>query len=124
MEKHISFYQFEIKKSKFLAYVYEITSDKEVEKILEQLKIKHKKSKHICWAYQINDKSQLKIKYSDDKEPKGTAGLPILNLIQRNNLNNIVIFVVRYFGGVKLGSSNLYRSYIKVASECIKLINI
>lgn len=119
MKKLVSFYQFEIKKSKFLAYAFNIESETEVEEILKNLKLEHKKSRHICFAYKLGNK----IKYSDAGEPKGTAGLPIYNIIQKNNLNNISLFIVRYYGGIKLGSGGLYRSYTKAASECINLID-
>lgn len=113
-------YLYEIKKSKFYSYCFEIHSRSEFENILKRLKQEHKKARHICYAYNfINEKGILEIKYFDDGEPKGTAGIPIYSIIEKNNLKNTVIFVVRYFGGVKLGSGPLLRSYIKAAQLSI-----
>ena len=106
----------EIKKSKFLAYYYEVTNIEEVTKILIELKKEHKKARHIPYAYKIDNE----IKKSDDKEPSGTSGMPILNIIDKNNLNHVLIAVVRYFGGIKLGAGGLIRAYSNSAKEVIK----
>ncbi len=107
----------EIKKSKFIAYYYEVTNVEEVAKILEELKKEHKKARHIPYAYKIDGY----IKKSDDKEPSGTSGMPILNIIDKNNLNHVLIAVVRYFGGIKLGAGGLVRAYSNSAKEAIKI---
>lgn len=107
----------EIKKSKFIAYYYEVTNVEEVAKILEELKKEHKKARHIPYAYKIDGY----IKKSDDKEPSGTSGMPILNIIDKNNLNHVLIAVVRYFGGIKLGAGGLVRAYSNSAKEVIKI---
>ncbi len=106
----------EIKKSKFIAYYYEVDSTKEVKKILEDLKKEHKKARHIPYAYKLDQE----IKKSDDKEPSGTSGMPILNILEKNNLNHTLIAVVRYFGGIKLGAGGLIRAYGNAAKEVIK----
>ena len=106
----------EIKKSKFIAYYYEVDSTKEVKKILEYLKKEHKKARHIPYAYKIDQE----IKKSDDKEPSGTSGMPILNILEKNNLNHTLIAVVRYFGGIKLGAGGLIRAYSNAVKEVIK----
>ena len=106
----------EIKKSKFIAYYYEVESVFEVAEILETLKKEHKKARHIPYAYKIDNE----IKKSDDKEPSGTSGMPILNIIEKNNLNHVLIAVVRYFGGTKLGAGGLIRAYSNSAKEVIK----
>lgn len=105
----------EVKKSKFIAISYEVHSIKEVDNILSNLKKEHKKAKHIPYAYKIDNQ----IKKSDDKEPANTAGTPIYNLIINNNLNYILIVVIRYFGGIKLGTGLLTRSYLNAAKEVI-----
>ena len=92
------------------------TNTIEVTIILETLKKEHKKAKHFPYAYHINNN----LKKSDDKEPAGTAGLPILNIILKNNLNNTLIVVVRYFGGIKLGSGGLIRAYMNSAGKVIQ----
>ena len=115
--KLLNEYTLEIKKSKFVGYYYQVESIEEIEIILENLKKEHKKAKHFPYAYKINGQ----IKKSDDKEPSGTAGMPILNIIDRNNLNYALIVIVRYFGGIKLGAGGLLRAYSNTAKECIKI---
>lgn len=106
----------EIKKSKFYGYLYKIDSIDEVNNILDKIKEENKKARHIVYAYKING---IEKKY-EDKEPSGSAGLPILNLINIKNLNNILIVVVRYFGGTLLGKGLLTRSYMNTANELLK----
>ena len=112
--------EIEIKKSRFITYLYELDSENKIDDIINTLKFEHKKATHICYAYNINGK----VKINDDKEPKGTAGMPIFSVIQKNNLNNVMIVVVRYFGGIKLGAGGLFRAYSKSASEIIKKLKI
>lgn len=97
----------EIKKSKFVAYLYDIDEISEIKEILENIKYEHKKAKHIVYAYKFGSTAGK----SDDKEPSGTAGTPLYNLLEMNNLNNKLLIVVRYFGGVKLGAGPLLRAY-------------
>ena len=106
----------EIKKSKFYGYMFKVHSQEDVEKHLKELKAEHKKAKHICYAYKVYEPVFM-VKAFDDGEPSGTAGKPILNVIEKKDLNNIVIFVVRYFGGIKLGAGGLTRAYSKTASS-------
>ncbi len=115
--KLINTYTLEIKKSKFIAYYYEINSITEANEIIEKLKIEHKKARHIPYAYKVGPIA----KKTDDKEPSNTAGLPLYNLILNNNLDNVLIAVVRYFGGTKLGAGLLLRSYLNSAKEAIKI---
>ena len=105
-----------IKKSRFISLMYEINSKEEVDKILEELKKEHKKARHFPYAYKLNNTA----KKSDDKEPSGTAGLPIYNIIEKNNLNNTLIVVIRYFGGIKLGAGGLIRAYSSAASGLLE----
>ena len=114
--KLLNTYTLEIKKSKFIAYYYEIDNKEDIDIILESLKKEHKKARHIPYAYKLNNTA----KKSDDKEPSGTAGMPIYNILEKNNLNNRLIAVVRYFGGTKLGAGLLTRSYLNSALEAIK----
>lgn len=97
----------EIKKSKFIAYLYKIDEISEIKEILENIKYEHKKAKHIVYAYKFGSTAGK----SDDKEPSGTAGTPLYNLLEMNNINNKLLIVVRYFGGVKLGAGPLLRAY-------------
>lgn len=97
----------EIKKSKFVAYLYDIDEISEIKEILENIKYEHKKAKHIVYAYKFGSTAGK----SDDKERSGTAGTPLYNLLEMNNINNKLLIVVRYFGGVKLGAGPLLRAY-------------
>ncbi len=97
----------EIKKSKFVAYLYDIDEISEIKEILKNIKCEHKKAKHIVYAYKFGSTAGK----SDDKEPSGTAGTPLYNLLEMNNINNKLLIVVRYFGGVKLGAGPLLRAY-------------
>ncbi len=114
--KLLNTYTLEIKKSKFLAFYYEVNSKEDVDFVLENLKKEHKKARHIPYSYKIGSL----VRKSDDKEPSGTAGLPIYNLIELNNLDNCLIAIVRYFGGIKLGSGGLLRAYANCTKEVIK----
>ena len=114
--KLLNTYSYEIKKSKFVAYYYKIESKEEASAILENLKKEHKNARHIPYAYKIENQ----VKKSDDKEPTNTAGTPIYHLIEKNNLHNTLIAVVRYFGGIKLGTGGLTRAYLNTAKEVIK----
>jgi len=114
--KLLSTNNYEIKKSKFIAYYYEISSVEEAKDILEKLKVEHKKARHIPYAYILTNTASK----SDDKEPTNTAGLPLYNLLLHKNLNNVLIAVVRYFGGTKLGAGNLLRSYVESAKIAIE----
>ena len=105
-----------VKKSRFISYYYEIDDFDEIKEILNDLKSEHKKAKHIVYAYKFGNTAGK----SDDKEPKGTAGLPLYNLLDAKNLNNRLIVVVRYFGGTLLGAGLLQRTYRASALEAIK----
>lgn len=115
--KLLNTYTLEIKKSKFIAYYYNISNKEEVKIILDNLKKEHKKARHMPYAYKLDEI----IKKSDDKEPSNTAGTPIYHLILENNLNNVLIVIVRYFGGIKLGSGGLTRAYLNACKEVIKM---
>ena len=106
---------YEISKSKFYSYLYNFNKMEDFKQKLEELKKEHKKATHICYAYIIDDNG-TKEKAYDDGEPKGTAGMPMLNVLKRKNLRNVAVFVIRYFGGVKLGAGGLVRAYTKSVS--------
>lgn len=111
--------ELEFKKSKFIGYVYNVSDVSAVKSIIDELKKEHKKATHICYAYKITGENYEE-KAVDDGEPGGTAGKPILNVINKQNLTNILIVIVRYFGGIKLGAGGLVRAYTKTASEVLK----
>ena len=103
----------ENKKSKFYGYLYSINSEEDVNTILECLKKENKKAKHFVYAYKLGNIERK----NEDKEPSGTAGMPLLDLINIKKLDNTLIVVVRYFGGTLLGRGLLTRSYRDAASK-------
>lgn len=106
-----------IKKSKFIANLFCIESVKEAEEKIQEIKGKYFDAKHNCIAYRVIENDNLVEKASDDGEPSGTAGQPMLNILQKSNLNNVLIVVTRYFGGILLGTGGLVRAY----SDTLKL---
>ena len=104
-----------IKKSKFISKLYRINNIEEINNILEQLKKEYNDSTHICYAYIIDGKE----KCNDNGEPSGTAGMPILNVLKKNNLDHILAVVIRYFGGIKLGAGGLTRAYSNSVIESL-----
>lgn len=108
--------QLEIKKSKFISYYYHITTPDDIKKILNDLHIEHKKARHIAYAYRLGNTAGK----SDDKEPSGSAGLPLYNILEKNNLNDTLLVVVRYFGGTKLGFGPLARAYSNAGLQALK----
>lgn len=102
------------KKSRFIANVMPVCSEDEALAFIQDIKKKHYDARHNCFAYIIEDSI---IRFSDDGEPSKTAGKPILDVLQGNNLKNVVVVVTRYFGGVLLGTGGLVRAYSKAAKE-------
>ena len=113
-------YELIVKGSKFISLIYRVYSTREVKDILEKIKKEYPNATHYCFGYVIDND----IKSSDDREPSKTAGLPILNQITSSNLNYTLIVVVRYFGGTKLGTGLLTRTYAEVARKVINKDNI
>lgn len=111
------------KGSKHFGYAYPIKSVEEVKPLIEGLKKEHHKARHWCFAYSIGVDDPIQ-QSSDDGEPSGTAGKPILNQILSFEVTNILIVVVRYFGGTKLGTAGLIRSYKTAAEEALKVADI
>jgi uncharacterized YigZ family protein len=111
--------QIKEKSSKFIAYSY-IAGDKDqAEKIIHDLRKRYHDATHVCYAYRLGEGTEKYFRYNDDGEPSGTAGIPIFNEIKRRNLYNVLIAVVRYFGGVKLGTGGLARAYASAAREVL-----
>lgn len=109
------------KRSRFIANAYHIESKEEAENKIDELKKKYYDAKHNCFAFSLIDENDNIIeKCSDDGEPSGTAGAPILNVIKKNNLNNILIVVTRYFGGILLGTGGLTRVYSASANAAVE----
>lgn len=99
------------KKSKFIANLFPVESVEEAEGFIKEIKKKYHDARHNCMAYRIVDDNQIIEKSSDDGEPSGTAGAPMLAILQKNNLTNVLIIVTRYFGGILLGTGGLVRAY-------------
>jgi len=114
--KKNSIYLYEIKKSKFYALLYKIDNEQDINKYLERAKENYKDATHYCFAYKVNN---LK-KCNDDGEPSGTAGLPILEVLDKKNIDNVLCIVVRYFGGIKLGAGGLIRAYANSVKEALE----
>ena len=106
-------------RSKFLAFAHPLTNVEEALSIVEQYQKKYYDARHVCWAYMLGAEREV-FRSNDNGEPSGTAGKPILGQINSNELTNILVLVVRYFGGVKLGTSGLIVAYRTAAAEAIK----
>ena len=104
-----------IKNSRFITLLYKINTLEEVEMYLNDSKNLYQKATHYCYAYILNNYK----KSNDDGEPSGTAGLPILNVLEKENINKVLVIVIRYFGGIKLGAGGLVRAYSKSVKEAL-----
>jgi YigZ family protein len=121
--------ELDVKKSKFIANIIKITNEQDAKEKLNQIRKEYSDARHNCYAYIVYDnETKTKIeKSSDDREPSGTAGIPMLTLLQKNNLVNVLIVVTRYFGGILLGTGGLVRAYTdssKQALEAAKIIEL
>ena len=121
--------ELDVKKSKFIANIIKITNEQDAKEKLNQIRKEYSNARHNCYAYIVYDnETKTKIeKSSDDREPSGTAGIPMLTLLQKNNLVNVLIVVTRYFGGILLGTGGLVRAYTdssKQALEAAKIIEL
>ncbi len=103
--------QIEEKKSKFIANIFYIENIDEVENFIKETRKKYFDAKHHCYAYRLKEDDGIKEKSSDDGEPSGTAGAPIMNILKKNELLNVLVIVTRYFGGTLLGTGGLVRAY-------------
>lgn len=106
-----------VEKSKFIGLLYPLHSIEDVDVYLQAVKEKYKGAHHCCFAYRFENSERA----SDDGEPKNTAGLPLLTILQRNNLCNVLLIVVRYFGGKKLGAGRLLRTYNEAGVKVVEL---
>ncbi|MFM6976621.1 MAG: IMPACT family protein [Sphingobacteriaceae bacterium] len=109
--------------SKFIGYAYPIRSEEEVKTLVQQLKAEHPKARHHCWALRLSpDRSVFRI--NDDGEPSGTAGRPILNTLLSQDITQVLVVVVRYFGGTLLGVPGLINAYKTAAQEALSAAQI
>lgn len=116
---------FKDKNSKFLAYAFPVKTEEEVKIHLEDLRKKHHSARHWCYAYQLGtDEAHYQFRANDDGEPNNSAGMPIYGQIQSFDVTNILIVVVRYYGGVKLGVGGLINAYKTAAQMALENSNI
>ena len=112
-------FRLEIKRSEFIAYTYAAESEEEAKRRLADVRQAHREARHVCFAYVCGADGGI-VRFSDDGEPGGTAGKPILDVLQKNALKNSLIAVVRYFGGILLGAGGLTRAYSDSAAGAVK----
>ncbi|KXA59300.1 YigZ family protein [Streptococcus oralis subsp. dentisani] len=115
--------QEEIKKSRFICHAKRVYSEEEARVFITAIKKKHYKATHNCSAFIIGERSEIK-RTSDDGEPSGTAGVPMLGVLENHNLTNVCMVVTRYFGGIKLGAGGLIRAYAGSVALAVKEIGI
>ena len=112
------------KKSKFIANVFYVESVEEAEEYIRKIKKEHKLARHNCYAFSIFSREGITDRFSDDGEPSGTAGAPMLNIISTKKITNILVVVTRYFGGILLGTGGLVRAYTGAFQEALDKVNI
>lgn len=114
---------FEEKRSRFITELLPVDNEQAIKDRISSLKKSHPKASHVCSAFRIRKDSIISEGFSDDGEPSGTAGMPILKTMRHHNLVNCVVLITRYFGGTKLGTGGLQRAYSHAASEAISSLN-
>ena len=115
--------QEEIKKSRFICHAKRVYSEEEARAFINAIKKEHYKATHNCSAFIVGERSEIK-RTSDDGEPSGTAGVPMLGVLENHNLTNVCVVVTRYFGGIKLGAGGLIRAYAGSVALAVKEIGI
>ena len=115
--------QEEIKKSRFICHIKRVTTEDEAREFINTIKKEHYKATHNCSAFILGERSEMK-RSSDDGEPRGTAGVPMLGVLENHQLTNVCAVVTRYFGGIKLGAGGLIRAYAGSVALAIKDIGV
>ncbi|MCM0583195.1 YigZ family protein [Weissella diestrammenae] len=113
----------EIKKSKFIVSLFRITSEVQAKQLIDELNQTHRKANHNVWAYVLGASDQVQ-RYSDDGEPSGTAGVPMLEVLKNNGLHDVIAIQTRYFGGIKLGAGGLIRAYAGTLADAIVAVGL
>ncbi|MFC6176602.1 YigZ family protein [Companilactobacillus huachuanensis] len=113
----------DIKKSRFIAHIAQTFSEKEANQFIQKIRDQESGATHNCTAFIVLENVKIE-RMSDDGEPSGTAGSPILNVLQQQNLQNVTVVVTRYFGGIKLGAGGLIRAYSSTTAEAVKEIGL
>ena len=114
--------EFTEKRSRFITHLYKVETEVEARARIEEMKKKYYDARHNCWCYLLQEGGV--VRYSDDGEPQGTAGQPMLNVFQRESVTNVCCVVTRYFGGVLLGAGGLTRAYTKGAKDALAAVGI
>ena len=112
--------EFTEKKSRFIGYAAPVSSEEEAVAFIREIRARHRDARHNVYAYIVNKDGVINQRYSDDGEPQGTGGLPVLDVIQKRDLMNCCVVVTRYFGGVLLGASGLVRAYSRGAAIAVE----
>ena len=112
------------KKSKFIANIYYVETEEEAESRINEIRKKYHDARHHCFAYRIYKDGQTISRQSDDGEPSGTAGAPMLNILEKQDLANVLLVVTRYFGGILLGTGGLVKAYSDASKKAIENSNI
>lgn len=112
------------KKSRFIGTMFYVDSEEKAQTILKDIKKKYYDARHNCFAYRVMTENGVVDRFSDDGEPSGTAGGPMLNILSKNNLCNVLVVVTRYFGGILLGTGGLVRAYSDATSKVISSATI
>lgn len=113
----------EIKKSRFICFMKRVTTEEEAREFINGIKKEHYKANHNCSAFILGENMEIK-RSSDDGEPSGTAGVPMLTVLENHELTNVAAVVTRYFGGIKLGAGGLIRAYAGAVSKAVKEIGV
>lgn len=116
-------YEIEIKKSRFICSLFRITSESQAKEQIHRIKKEHWKANHNCSAFVLGERNEIQ-RSSDDGEPSGTAGVPMLEVLKKQEISNVLAVVTRYFGGTKLGAGGLIRAYTHAVSEGISQIGL
>lgn len=111
-----------VKNSKFIGCCFPVLNEKEVKEIIKQLREEHPEARHIAYAFVAGEKNSMTMGMSDDREPKGTAGKPILQILSSSGITNVLCAVIRYFGGTLLGTGGLVRAYSQSAKSAVELL--
>ena len=114
--------EFVEKRSRFITHLWKVESEAEARSRIEEMKKKYYDARHNCWCYLLQEGNV--VRYSDDGEPQGTAGQPMLNVFQRQSVTNVCCVVTRYFGGILLGAGGLTRAYTKGAKDALNVAGI
>ncbi|WP_346878558.1 YigZ family protein [Clostridium sp. UBA7791] len=115
--------EFQEKKSTFIGYIKRVNTEEEAKNFVNEIKSMHKEATHNVYAYMVGENKGIQ-RYSDDGEPQGTAGIPVLEVIKKNDLTDVAVVVTRYFGGILLGGGGLIRAYSKGASSAIEEVGV